>query len=256
MSMLASQQMSSPPRQIYPRPPIVEAVISFRFATSISGHDLSEALSSLLASQYPAPPKQKRNIAIEIGSDPLDASARSLSPTIFLRSADGLRLVGCSDNSLSVHVLAPYPGWERFIEQAHEAVNALPDNIRTGGVSMVGIRYIDRITLPTADSAFRDFLQITPITPIGMPSTIAGFHCSLQSADPDDGTIILLTIANTIVAESNLPAIVYDLALQRNYGTSLDLHGTSWATDIDILHIKLRDIFEASITDRTRELFK
>ncbi len=42
----------------------------------------------------------------------------------FLCSEDSLRLIGCRDGSMSVHVLAPYPGWEnRGTEHLFSAIN-------------------------------------------------------------------------------------------------------------------------------------
>lgn len=244
-------------RRVYPRPPIVEAVINFGFAEEVDGQDLSAALEAALGSQYPGAPQQQEvvEVSTKIRPDSLDTSARRLPRTKFLRSADGLRLLGCGAKALSVHVLAPYPGWERFLEQAQEALCALPSIVRDKGLASVGVRYIDRIILP-AGVRFSDFLTVMPPCPEGMPNHLSGFHTATQTLDPSDGTIATLTLASAGTSEASLPTVVWDLVLQRNRNPRWELGDTAWLAVLEDLHIRSRSIFEASITDSTRELFQ
>lgn len=245
-------------RRVYPRPPIVEAVINFGFADEVDGQDLSAALEAVLGSQYLGTPQQQElvEVSAKIRPDSLDTSARRFPRTKFLRSTDGLRLLGCSAKALSVHVLAPYPGWERFLEQAREALYALPSIIRDKGLSSVGVRYIDRIVLPSTNVNFAEFLTVMPPCPEGMPNQLSAFHLATQTLDPADGTEATLTIASAGLSETNQPALVYDLTVRRNASPRWELTDTAWLTALEELHVRLRGIFEASITDSTRKLFQ
>ncbi len=81
-------------------------------------------------------------------ADGLATEGQITHPLTLLSSADGLRLVGCGDGVLSIHVLALYPGWAVFIEQATAAVQAVKPLVGAAPVHQIAVRYVDRIVLP------------------------------------------------------------------------------------------------------------
>jgi len=101
-------------RRSYPNPPIVEAVIDLRFVADVSGEALLAALGTALADRYPA--ERRRQDRLELSAallpDAVSTTARRSPHVTFLRSNDGARLIGCGSRMMSVHALAPYPGWE------------------------------------------------------------------------------------------------------------------------------------------------
>ena len=235
-------------RPMYPRPPIVEAVIDFRFASEVQAASLIHALESTLREKY----------AGSVEKDYVATSARRNGHATFLQSSDGLRLLGCGNSMLSVHVLAPYSGWENFRDQAQEAIHLLPDGIRNESLASLSIRYINRFSLPkTAQMPINDYLVVMPPRPDGMPAQLSGFHMFTQTRDPEDGTIALLTMASAPPdAKTGNPVIIYDLTVQRAGNPLCGLGNGEWIPIIEVLHRQHRDIFEASITDRMRELFQ
>jgi uncharacterized protein (TIGR04255 family) len=95
-----------------------------------------------------------------------------------------------------------------------------------------------------------------PAKPVGMPELLEGFHVALQTIDPKDGTIAILTVASAPPVDNGHPTLIYDLNLQRQ-GTPIgSLADTSWLPIVEDLHLRQREIFEASITDKARELFQ
>lgn len=245
-------------RRIYPRPPIVEAVIDFRLSPAVLRGDLLEALKSALGSRYGGTDQDQDLIEVTAALRPgeISTSARRQAHVTFLRSVDGLRLIGCGDGMLSVHVLAPYPGWESFIEQAEEAITALPKAAANEPLRSVAVRYIDRISLPAEGLGFEDFLTIMPPRHHPMPAALVGFHVTTHSKDPDE-TVATLTLASAPRAPGKDPAVIFDLTLLR-VGEPLceSFQTAAWRAIVDDLHVRQREIFEASITDRARSLFQ
>jgi uncharacterized protein (TIGR04255 family) len=170
-----------------------------------------------------------------------------------LQSDDGLRALGCGDGLFSVHVLAPYPGWTSFREQAEEAIAALSDEIRQQPVLSIVVRYIDRIALPAPNTQFGDLLTIMPARPQRAPAKLFGFHVVTESVD-EDGTVALLTLASA--PGEPLPTVIYDLNLQRSGAPLCSLTADAWHTVVDELHERQREIFEDSITEQARETFQ
>lgn len=244
-------------RRIYPKPPIVEAVVEFKFTKDGIGDQLANTLGAKLAAQYPERNQQMLvEFAAEVGSSSVATAARQSPHVTFLRSGDGLRLIGCGIRTMSVHNLAPYAGWESFFEQIEEAVAALPDDLRAAGVDAISVRYIDRITLPGNDQPFSDFLTIMPPRPAPMPSAVSAFHVVTQTVDPQDGTVALLTLASGPPGSTGEPVVIYDLHFRREGQPLCGLADRTWAGIADMLHERQRDIFEASITDKMRALFQ
>lgn len=243
-------------RRIYPKPPIVEAVIDLRFNGIIEGEELLEALRRRLADRYNGVPKRQDLLEVDstFSPDSVSTTARRSPHLTFLRSEDGLRLVGCGTQRMSVHVLAPYPGWESFIEQVEEAIEALPSEVRAGALSSLAVRYIDRITLPKTLSSFSDYVTIMPPRPEPMPSTLSAFHVVTQTKDNADDTTAVLTLASGPPTADGEPVLIYDLVLQREGEPLCGLD--RWRPIVEALHERQRDIFEKSITQKMRGLFQ
>lgn len=244
-------------RTIYPRPPIVEAVVEFNFAEAISQKLLLDALGEKLKGSYSSRKEQTRvDASITVNSELVATETRKSTPVIFLTSADGLRLVGCAVGALSVHVLAPYPGWESFFERVLEAVDALPSSVAEAKLARVAVRYIDRIVLPPGEVRLADYLEVLPKRPPLLPESLSAMHSVTQSLDANDGTSALLTVAAIPPnSKEGSTEVVYDLLLQRG-GDLGTLAESNWRQVVDVLHTRQRDIFEDSVSEKTKELFK
>ncbi len=247
-------------RRIYPNPPIVEAVIEFRFEPRGDAADLAQTLRKALGDTYDADQTRTQDwieAEVSVADGGVAAAARRTPHVTFLQSASGHRLLGCGPGSLSVHTLAPYPGWESFIAQAEEAVGALPGPLADAPVLSVSVRYIDRIELPADNNiGFADFITVMPPRPAQMPNVLSGCYYATQATDPEDGTFALLTVASAPGAQSGSAALTYDLVLRRAGQPLCSFQLESWKPTVEGLHTRQREIFEESITDRTRELFQ
>jgi uncharacterized protein (TIGR04255 family) len=244
-------------RRVYPKPPIVEAVIEFRFAQGVEKTALLERLDQELGGSYSGERREKSQIEIQaqVQNDSVESSARRLPSITFLTSEDQLRLVGCSDEVLTVHVLAPYPGWESFMVQAREVVDALPSEVRGVSPRSIAVRYIDRIQLPDEpDESPNDYLTMLPGKPPSMPSVMTNYSSvfQVQSEDEDGKTVAL--VACSFTTDQSGCFIGLDLNLVRRDGLGPLSDGT-WRQVVEDLHHRQRDIFEEAITDKMRRLF-
>lgn len=243
-------------RRIYPRPPIVEAIIELRYGGEVAAEVVVDSLRGALGDTYTGEPKKQERLQFEaqLSGDTFQSSTKKLPDLTFLRTSDGLRQIGVEPGGMTVHVLAPYPGWERFIEQATAAVHALPEVVRSGPITALGVRYIDRIALP--DSNAQRFLKVMPYRPNAMPAELAAFHVVTQTRDPEDGTFAMLTIASGPPEANGKPSLIYDLNLRRAGDHVCSFENDAWIPIIEKLHKRQRAIFEDSITDDLRELFQ
>lgn len=95
-----------------------------------------------------------------------------------------------------------------------------------------------------------------PHCPAPMPPEIAMFHVVTQTIDLKDDTIALLTLASGPATPEGNPVLLYDLHFRRQGQPLCGLTDTTWVSIVEALHQRQRDVFEASITDKMRELFR
>lgn len=262
--MLAASEHEAPPtpervplsRRIYPRPPIVEAIIDFRYVAEVSQAKILEALRASIGEKYKGEPKKQERIefSARVEGESVTSSTQRMPHLTFLRTSDDLRLIGVAAGIISVHVLAPYPGWERFLEQTQEAIQALPREVRDGTITTLAIRYINRITLPSGSVG--EYLTVLPPRPTGMPVQLSAFHVVTEAEDDVDGTTVLLTVASAPSRQENTNVLIYDLNIQRTGNPVCSFSNEAWCPIVEALHRRQRDIFEASITEKMREHFQ
>lgn len=246
-------------RRVYPRPPIVEAIIDLALQESVSGEDLAATLSAALGQRYSGEPKRQDLVTLHASWGPagVGTAANRVPHLTFLRTPDGLRLLGCGNGALSVHVLAPYPGWESFIEQGTQAVEALPEEVRRLPLRAIGVRYIDRIRLPAgAEYAWSDYIQVMPPCPASMPRELVSFQTVTQAIDSETGALAALTVASVPTPPGEPSVVQYDLAMRLVPMPPCTLLDETWLSMVNALHERERDIFEESITDRLRGTFE
>ncbi len=248
------------PRRIYPKPPIVEAVIDFRFSPEVKGKELLEAVRAEVGEQYTGEPRTQNLLAefrVSRQEGSVSVAARNAHLITFLTSRDGLRLVGCADGRISTHVLAPYPGWELFIEQTQNVMRAVASLLGEHGINQVIVRYIDRFALPVENGIpFNELLAAMPLKPAAMPDQLNAFHFVFQTSDPEDGCAATMTLASDKPDEQGRPVLIYDLQVGMSGNPCCGTQQDEWLPIVERLHERQRDIFEGSITDPLRETFK
>ncbi|MGE0323694.1 MAG: TIGR04255 family protein [Polyangiaceae bacterium] len=226
-------------RRIYPRPPIVEAIIEFRLLGEIEASVIVDAIRSELGHEY---------------SESEDTESALVADASFLVSRSRLRSIGCARSYMSVHALAPYPGWEEFREQALAAAHALAKGIEGVKAGALVVRYVDRIRLPMEPEAgFSEYFTIFPMRPAALPEALAGFRFDTETRSKE-GVIARLTVTSEPDDDHDGMTVGYDLLLLR-HGAEWSLSDDSWLPVVEELHVRQREIFEQSITDRMRELF-
>lgn len=240
----------------YNNPPIVEAVVELRFAPSAPWTEhLLASLVEQFRKGYTGTPHRRNQFQLQahVQGEAVATASRLSFLQMMLPTADGKAIVGVGEHMLSVHVLAPYPGWASFLPRVREALSIYRDLARPDGLAQVGLRYIDRIVLPDGEGTnLVEYFPCLPPRPESMPSVLDGFHVVTQARDPTDNFTAVLTMASVPEADHRL-VVLYDLNLVRTFEKpaaldELDLHA-------NFLHARQRRIFEESITESTRRLF-
>jgi len=237
----------------YPRDPIVEAIIEVQFAAP---HGDVGKLVKHFAAAYPGPQRRGSLLHVEADMGKGAVSTRMSPHQTFLPTEDGKALVGFTDTSLSIHVLAPYPGWAAFLPRANAAIKAYVEIAGANPVAVVSVRYMDHIKVPVRSPEFNllNYLPYAPQRATSMPNALEAFHVVTQANDPDLKYTAVLTVASMPPTEDSFLPIVYDLRTLRAFEQPIS--PMELGPHLEFLHEREKLIFEDSITDMTRSLFQ
>jgi uncharacterized protein (TIGR04255 family) len=237
----------------YSRTPITEAIIDFQVEPQ-EGVGLSE-LEGCQDAAYPR--KQALNVTV----DRLDFTDEGPTSTTISRQQRGFLFANSDEkqrfqvrfDGFTMHRLAPYQGWGPFRQEAHRLWDSYRQQVRPRKVARVAVRYINRLDLPLP-AELKDYLRTSPEVSPELPQGLAGFFMQLNVPQQDIKSTLLLRETLVQPSSQEVASVVLDIDLFRSADIPPDDAGI-WAL-IESLHGRKNDVFEACITDRTRELIQ
>jgi uncharacterized protein (TIGR04255 family) len=236
----------------YKRAPITEAVIEIRTRTLLQGSEL-ERLVARFAKKYPAEAQKLFDISMQVGEA---ASASKVNQTLNgyrLSSLDGTRLLNLGLQAISTARLAPYEGWERFVEEARANWDIWLKVVDWQPLSRIGVRYINRIDIPTmAKIALDDYFTFLPQMPKTLDNGIEHFAMNVLVPLGKDDLKVVLNAGSTQSPLIGHQSLILDLDVALNSNLPKEEAGL-WAF-IDRMRDRKNEVFETCITDKTRAL--
>ncbi len=235
----------------YRRPPLVERVVEFRCERD-GGSDIIDRLMKRLSTDYPAYDDQTE-FDFRIGlKGEIEKVGEGISQRN-LRSADAIDLCILKRNSIGVSRQAPYSGWEPLKARAERAWKVWQKGMAKPKLSRIGSRSTNRIDIPFADLAERlpqDYVNVG-FAPLPFSAEVKAFNVQ-RSGQVDRYTLIMnsSTIVSPLIDHQSL-LLDIDLGLEA-FALS---DWAELAVELDLMNDKLNEIFEACVTDLSRELF-
>lgn len=233
----------------YSKAPITEAVIELRFSEDLSFEDIQKRIDKF-KKLYP---QESRTVAFTG-----EMSERGFSGTqepigIRLSTGDELQVLVINKNNFTVSQLAPYVGWDNFFARFIRDLDLFLDKFGNKNFVRIGMRYINRVDVPLERVTVSDYLRVYPEIPDLGKVTAKSF--ALQSTqDLGDGQFgVTLQTANVDSPVPGAISFLLDIDLFTNNEVPRRRDRL-----VEVMH-SMREIknqvFEASITDKSRELF-
>jgi uncharacterized protein (TIGR04255 family) len=242
-------------RHKYRKSPITEAVCEFQFRGS---SEWDWTVLGLVYQEIKTEfPNKRQEVGFEINVAPQQGKVErsvggSLSKMQFLRE-DGSAMVQLGPDLLAINVLAPYPSWDAFealIRRQFEVYNRIAHPV---GFKRIGLRYINRIVIPSKNIETTDYLCYYPQLPKTLEQAHGPFAMRVMHPYEGERDILNLQIAN-VQAEDENYAIALDLDYYLTQPDKVELNkAVEWVT---VAHETIETVFEACITDKTRNLFE
>jgi len=246
----------------YARAPIVEAVIDVQ-VESASPPD--QSAFTTYAEKWTARFPQRADLnlfQVGFGPFPIPGMPHHVQASqgqvvgVRLSSALNDRTLQVQTRGLSYSHLPPYSRWEEFFDEFAELWRSYVELIKPETVTRVALRYINQIAIPHQKFEMSDFFSLYPEVPTGIPQDITGLFMQLQMPQPDLGPDVMAIVNLGTGARNaqgqNAFLLDFDVfANRRLVPTSGDL-----AELLGAIRVRKNQLFEACITDKTRELIR
>jgi uncharacterized protein (TIGR04255 family) len=237
----------------YPNAPITEAVIDIRVVPR-EGLDVEEfrKLGSEFASGFKI---QNDQFRLSGSITPGGPNQPPVTAKVGIQFVGDAKLFQTQIDGWTFNKLAPYRGWEEeFRDQARTLWRAYREVAQPQAITRVALRYVNRLDLPMPMRDFQVYLRTYPELGPDLPQGLSHFLMQLQIPHEDIGAMLFLNMALVPSARPNVASVVLDLDLFR--AADLPQTETDLWDCIEVLRIRKNKVFEACITEATRELFR
>lgn len=243
--------MTTHATRTYPRSPIAEISCEFEFAEHARDSELQGRFFARMRANYPRRPKPL-NFETTVVGRPAHVTKMLLS------TGDELSHVRLGENSLSVHTLAPYPGWQTFRDRVEHALRVYLETAQPKLAMQVNLHYRNVFLIPAQSLLMADYFNLGATIPHGFPTRLISFVTALRSAyDEDPHKVLSLSLTATPPEREGQHAVEATLEIMTsNVKMQRDADLTALLEVAEDLRLKAAEAFEGVITDRTRALFR
>jgi len=240
----------------YKSAPITEAVIEIRLQPPASP-DLStlEGLARSLERDFPKRlPMHLVEVSVTAPENQAPSETFSQAQIGFrLTKADDSRVLQLRRDGLAYSHLAPYTEWGHFRAEAEPLWQKYRAVYPDAKPTRCALRYINRIDIPQIPIEIEDYFQTYPMISKKLPQQdTVGVTLEVQMPQRDLDCMAVIRQLLVGPVKPNHISIVLDVDIFR-MGIESWSDSEIWAF-LDRLRVRKNEIFEACITDRTREL--
>lgn len=242
-------------RRHYSRAPITEAVIELQVTLPQEATLAAiAAMQTNIAVDYP---NQEALLVIQgemTAGASVGATASQTQIGFAYANSDRQQIVQARLDGFSFSRLAPYERWELFRDEAQRLWKIYQTAIYPTSINRLAVRYINRLDLPLPIKDFKDYLRVYPEVPSDLSESLNGYFLQLQVPKPEIEATLLLNQAIIPPSNDSVVSVLLDINLIRL--CDIPVEETIFWDILETLHEKMDQIFEACITDETRELIK
>lgn len=235
----------------YEAPPIIEAVVQFRYSDPLPKSAFNKLLKRLKRDYSNELPQVAKGVSLDLDHDKASFSSE---PQSRLSSVDEADVLVIGQSMLSWSRLAPYEGWFPFWERIRREALIAHEVAGFRKLDRVGVRYINRIDIPVEGEItwYEHYLTINLTLP-QLYEAVNNYGWRFEREFADLGLRAIVqsaTIAPEIPRHAAFLLDIDVVAMQ-------DLPNKP--DEVEALLDKMRklknDIFELSITDKARASF-
>jgi uncharacterized protein (TIGR04255 family) len=244
----------------YPRAPIVEAILDIQVKwSSPPAQDTFAQLAKSLEHEYPTSQSVGEVQVSLVNAPAFDSSSVTQSVHVSgfrLTTSQNDRILQILPRGVTFSHLPPYTSWETFRSEARLIWDGYVEYAKPVAVTRVALRYINRIEIPMERFELSDYFNLYPEVPKTITQDMSGFFMQVQMPQNDLASDITAVINFAIAGRRDDGAtgmlLDIDVFAVRDLPTSA---GEVFEL-CNLLRVRKNEIFEASISEKARELFR
>ena len=197
----------------YANSPIVEAICEFR-VTSQSKWDITIPGLVYEKVRKEFPNKEQRFIQrIEASEQSPDGKKHRVSTEerILFLANDRKMFIQLGSRLLAVNCLKPYPMWNGFKPEIENAFDALCNVVDIEGLQRIGLRYINRIEIPSISVNLDHYFAFRPFVGQNLPQVLGNFIVGSTFPSSDEKDVCKVQLTNAICEKPGHSAFLLDL---------------------------------------------
>jgi uncharacterized protein (TIGR04255 family) len=241
----------------YNKAPITEAIIDFR-VTLPEGLTIERLkdIYAVVSDQLPTMEPFYRGIgaiSYKPGSS-FEVNASEQQIGFWFRSEDNLHTLQASLEGFTFNRLAPYESWDSFSTDAKTYWKAYKKICEPIQITRISVRFVNQLNIPIAQPIeLKDYLKTMPeASPLLPQNAVQAFYMQLQIPQYDLDSMLVINEAIAPPIRHDTVSVILDIDLFRQQVWEGDEREV-WDF-LEQLHVRKNEVFEASITDKTREL--
>jgi len=237
----------------YKNPPVVEALCEIYFHESKWDGTLPGLFFEKIKESYPKK-RELQQIRVSVSKEATETRVQPGGHRIQFLKEDGSRLVQIENNLLVINQLKPYPSFEDWKPVVHQMLKHYSEIAQPKGIKRMGVRYINRITIPAVKFKTEDYFSLYPEVPESLGAIHGKFMMRLEISAKHKVHRLMVTFGTAPPESPETSAEMLDIydifALPKPFPMEdMDKH-------IIEAHENVELAFESSITSKARELFE
>jgi len=239
----------------YKKPPIIEAVCEFRLTPDTPWDITIPGLFYEKVKDTFAQREQRTVQEVELTQGPQGLEQRiHTSERIMLFTEDKRMLTQLAPRLLVVNALKPYPAWQGFKPIIEKAWSALQKVVEIRGLQRIGLRYINRVEVPTSEVELSEYFEFYPFIGKRLPQKMISFITGSEFAYAEERDHCRIQLTPVPSSSEQWSAFMLDIDYFLAQPCAVQVSDAiSW---VDEAHGRVAEVFEGCITDRLRELFE
>jgi len=239
----------------YANPPVIEALCEVYFRGSAWDATVPGTFYQRVRERFPKK-GETRDFEIEVGFSPAALSTKAAHPELrsqFSRE-DGSRMIQLRRDLIVVNQLRPYPHFEEWRPEVVEGVRNYRELANPAGIAQIGVRYLNRIEVPSDTVKMEDYFQLYPEIPAQLGAMHGSFMMRVQIPALHEDHQLIVTFGSATAPQAGGSTAwlldLYDIVASAEY-PQID----AFEKPLDEAHENIERAFESIITDATRALF-
>ena len=249
----------------YLNPPVVEALCEVYFTSTDWDDSIPDLFYEEIKERFPNQEEQlfhRVDFTVDVPNETISSDMQSGPSRKLFSTEERDQIVQITENLFVFNQLTPYLSFHSWESIFYDVFNIFVELVSPQAVDLIGVRYLNQISIPKRRFQMSDYFTIYPLIPLESGNVHGDFLINCTIPQSEDGHILTYSFSKFVPEQPNpVPeppgldhqVFLLDLYDQASFGRTL--FESEFKNHVRVAHKNVVQAFEGSITDRLRNLF-